>query len=734
MKKYIYILIIISAFFISINDICAQSLAFSFGQQPLCWTSGSTTQTLSVTSSPPGTATYSWNTTSGTTCTNNASGATTTVNLGTCCGVYSVTCSAYNSSNVFISSVTQTMNITCPTWLNITVSPNNGIMCTGNTGTFVASGAVGYTWSSGSNSNSIIVSPSVSTCYSLSAVNASGCMIATTACFSVFPTPTVSLSPPITICAGQIATLSCWGGAISYTWIPGGFQGANPVVSPFSTTIYTVIASNGSCATTGTTAVAVNPNPSVAVNSNTNNACQGASVVLSATGANTYTWSTSATTSSVTVNPIMYTCYSVTGQSSQNCIGTTVICLSVQATNMLISPTSQTVCKGSSASFTASGASSYTWNTTPTLNTSAINIIPNSSTSYSASGTGTNGCIGISAAYVFVDSTCVNVWPGDANSDGTVNNLDVLELGLSFSATGTARSPGGNSFTSQFATAWIGNGSTGKNKAHIDCNGDGTVNNSDTFAIFNNYLLTHSFRPSNTSSTNSDISLVVQPNVFEGTWNKADIMLGTSISPINQLYGTAFEINYDNAMIETNSVYIIYTGSFLNAANQNVQFSKTYFNNGKLYAASVRVDGSNVSGDGKIGEFWFKPKTGLAANSVINLSTSNSSKIGNSGVNTLLTDGTAATTILANIVGLTKNSLHTSVRCFPNPTSNKLTIQSDVNATINYVVFDIVGRELIKGEFNNVANVDLSSYTNGTYIIRLESGSATTYKKLVIEK
>ncbi len=479
------------------------------------------------------------------------------------------------------------------------------------------------------------------------------------------------------------------------------------------------------------------PQNIVATSSPGSTLCAGTTATLSASGAVTYTWNVGATGANILVTPSVSTCYSVVGTNANGCQSNTgVICLFLNNWPTL-SINGPTTCMGSSAVYSVSGALTCTWLTTPPTVGYTTSIIPGVfpiGSALSVIGTGSNGCTGTYSTMVYADTTCVNVWPGDANSDGIVNNLDVLQLGLSFAATGAARSPGGNSFTSQYATAWIGNGSTGKNKAHIDCNGDGTVNNNDTVAIHTNYSSAHSFKPSNGSSTNSDISLIVPNTVTEGTWNKADIMLGTSVSPISQLYGTAFEINYDNAMIENNSVYIIYSASFLNAANQNVQFRKTYFNNGKLYAASVRTDASNVSGNGKIGEFWFKPKTGLAANSVINLSTSNSSKIGNSGVNSSLTDGSAVSTTIANSVGLKETFLQNNVRYFPNPASNKLTIQSDVNATINYVVFDIVGRELTKGEFTNVTNVDLSSYANGTYIIRLESGSATTYKKVVIEK
>src|SRR5262249_21159822 len=147
---------------------------------------------------------------------------------------------------------------------------------------------------------------------------------------------------------------------------------------------------------------------------------------------------------------------------------------------------------------------------------------------------------------------------------------------------------------------------------HSDCNGDGVINASDTLPIYLNYLLTHSFKSSATAAS-GDINLVTA-QVLEGVWNKADVVLGSSGSPVNQVYGIAFDIDFDNSLIEVNSSYLVYTSSFLNASGQNIQFKKSDQANGKVYAASVRTNGNAVNGDGKIGEFWFKVKSGIPAN------------------------------------------------------------------------------------------------------------------------
>lgn len=57
----------------------------------------------------------------------------------------------------------------------IGIISSNSVICTGNTTTISASGATSYTWSTGVNTSSIVVTPSVSTSYSVSGI-VSGCL------------------------------------------------------------------------------------------------------------------------------------------------------------------------------------------------------------------------------------------------------------------------------------------------------------------------------------------------------------------------------------------------------------------------------------------------------------------------------------------------------------------------------------------------------------------------------
>lgn len=129
---------------------------------------------------------------------------------------------------------------------SITVNPNplvmaiSGTICAGDSYTLAANGASTYTFSGGNS----IVSPSVSTSYTVAGTSSVGCLSANVdnVIVTVFATPTLVASATTPICNGDAVSLSA-SGAATYSWSSGA-QGASTVVSPSVTTDFTVTGYN----------------------------------------------------------------------------------------------------------------------------------------------------------------------------------------------------------------------------------------------------------------------------------------------------------------------------------------------------------------------------------------------------------------------------------------------------------------------------------------------------------
>ncbi|MDI6832289.1 MAG: FISUMP domain-containing protein [Bacteroidales bacterium] len=212
--------------------------------------------------------------------------------------------------------------------LNVTVSASPSTICSGSSSTLSASGADSYEWSTGATTNSIIVTPSASTTYTVTGTT-SGCSTTATVNVIVNTSPSVTVSAsPSTICSGSSSTLTATG-ADSYEWSTGATTNSITVTPSVSTT-YTVTGTTSGCSATTTANVTVNTSPSVTVSASPSPICSGSPSTLTAAGATSYQWSTGATTNSITVTPSASTTYTVTGTAS-GCSATATVNVTVES-------------------------------------------------------------------------------------------------------------------------------------------------------------------------------------------------------------------------------------------------------------------------------------------------------------------------------------------------------------------------------------------------------------------
>jgi gliding motility-associated-like protein len=367
-------------------------------------------QTATLTSNGGATATsYSWS---------NGVNSTNTINVSPSSATsYTVTGTGANGcTNTAVSSISVN---TSPT-----ITVNSSTICSGQTATLTSGGAAttsSYTWSDGTiNTNTISVSPSSATSYTVTGTAANGCTNTAVATVNVNALPAITVNSP-TICSGQTATLTSGGAAstTSYSWSTGT-SGTNTIsVSPTSPTSYTVTGTGAnSCTNTAVANVTVNSLPTITVNSPT--ICFGQTATLTSAGGATsssYTWSNGTIgTNSISVSPGSATSYTVTGIGSNSCTNTAVATVSVNSVPS-ISVNSATICNGQTATLTATGAASasgYNWsNGTNNINT--ISVSPGSPTSYTVTGTAANGCTNTAVATV-----SVNPLPNIAVNSGTI--------------------------------------------------------------------------------------------------------------------------------------------------------------------------------------------------------------------------------------------------------------------------------------------------------------------------
>ncbi len=210
--------------------------------------------------------------------------------------------------------------------INVTAtSVNAGCTCSG-TATATATGSIGgytYEWLD-ANFNPIGQTTDTATglcagTYHVIATSHIHCSDTATVTLTSSSTFTVDVTSD-TICQNDSATITATPSAAggTYSWAPGGQTSSSIIVSPTTTTTYTVTYNLAGCIGTGSGTVNVNQIPNVSAGNDVN-PCENQSITLNATGAASYSWDKNVVNGVPFIPPVGSTTYTVIGTSVAGC-------------------------------------------------------------------------------------------------------------------------------------------------------------------------------------------------------------------------------------------------------------------------------------------------------------------------------------------------------------------------------------------------------------------------------
>ncbi|WP_341903644.1 FG-GAP-like repeat-containing protein [Fluviicola taffensis] len=241
--------------------------------------------------------------------------------------------------------------------------------CSGGSVVLTSSASSGNLWSTGETTQSITVT--IAGSYTVEQI-LSGCSSGASASTNVTvnptpATPTITAGGVTTFCAGGSVVLTSTAGT-SYLWSTGETTQSITVTASGS---YSVQIVDGSCTSATSNVINVTANPIPTAPTITAGGpttfCTGGSVVLTSSAASGNTWSTGATTQSITVSTSGVYTVNVTslGCTSPNATQTITV-NPVPAAPLISAGGPTTFCAGGSVVLTSSVSSGNTWSTTET--------------------------------------------------------------------------------------------------------------------------------------------------------------------------------------------------------------------------------------------------------------------------------------------------------------------------------------------------------------------------------
>jgi len=234
-----------------------------------------------------------------------------------------------------------------------------------------------------------LASPPSTTSYEVTSVSVEGCVSKKDILLTVFEQPTAFAGENDTICENGSIELEASGG-VSYLWSPANVFNNETLQAPTATltgtSILTVVVTDGNgCKDTSDLEIFVYGNPVVSATPEGDRICEGDTVELLAAGAITYVWLPSMGLSdSTSANPIaipeITTEYIVIGTDNNGCVDSASSYIEVVQRPVTVVDGINEICLGGSIILTATGGSSYVWNTGDSI--PSIEVIPTEPTTY----------------------------------------------------------------------------------------------------------------------------------------------------------------------------------------------------------------------------------------------------------------------------------------------------------------------------------------------------------------
>lgn len=265
----------------------------------------------------------------------------------------------------------------------VTITGVLGI-CPGNQTTLDAgSGFSSYLWNTGATSQ--IISVSIPATFSVRVTNSNGCRntASATTFFTSIPAP--GISGNLNFCPGGSTVLDAGAGYSSYSWSTGASSRTITVSTSGTFSVTVTNAAGCSASSSVVTSFFTAPVPAISGNIGF---CAGASTVLTASeGYAGYSWSTGASTQTITVNTAGT--YTVTVTDNNGCTGSKSIAIAVFPSPTSVISGTLSFCGGTSTTLNAgTGYSSYLWSTGATTQTINVNTVG----TFTVTVTNANGC------------------------------------------------------------------------------------------------------------------------------------------------------------------------------------------------------------------------------------------------------------------------------------------------------------------------------------------------------
>jgi hypothetical protein len=340
----------------------------------------------------------------------------------------------------------------------------------------------------------------------------------------------------------------------------------------------------------------------------------------------------------------------------------------------------------------------------------------------------------------FAEQTCwtdgaipsFTVRPGDTDNNGVVDLNDLIPIGVNYNDSSYARDTISIAWSDHPVPAW---GSplqaNGQDRAHVDCNGNGTVNADDTLAILQNYGLIGLQNPEwvDRLQTGPEVHFIPQVNsCHAGDTVRIHVMAGSMLQPFSTLLGAGWTLPLNANYIQSNSIKFSYVNSVLASSASYLKLNRILSSG--VTNSIVKTDHLGISGYGEIGEISFIIPSNYTTQTIVPLQGIQIKLVDENGVDLAAIPGTD--TLFINMTSGIDELNADQWSVYPNPLQgNNIHISGPIHVE-SAMLTDISGRKIADLSVSNESLIILpEGIENGTYLLQLITSKGNVIKKVV---
>lgn len=339
------------------------------------------------------------------------------------------------------------------------------------------------------------------------------------------------------------------------------------------------------------------------------------------------------------------------------------------------------------------------------------------------------------------------VFPGDANSDGIVNNEDVLYVGISYGAIGPLRPDTSTAAIFSPSFPWLqSNGpatlASGINIQHSDCDGNGIINRNDISVIARNYNKHAGKNGISECVDVNDIPLffTVPDSIPVGSAVSVDVNLGNNQIVAQDVYGISFSVNYDSELIQPGTLSFSYSNSQFGNTADLVFLDKDIPDESKVETAVSRIDQTEQTVAGKIGTLNFVMEENLAQKTyltaILNLSFADITLIRKDETTLPVCAYIDSSVVYEKLLSSGSVALlKKQISIYPNPANDFLKIEFPANGDYHIAAMNIIGKEIFTTDCSGkYFSLNTSSFPNGVYFLSLSNSKSSQTLRFEISR